>query len=107
MSVEDHGSRPDAETTETLYDKLDKLIQEYVKKTFAEQGLEESGDYIASWALVVNYGNLDRADGFAGAYLVETMPQKNPPHATKGLLREGIDWIYEAQDGAFADDEDI
>lgn len=97
----------DAETSETLYDKLDKLIQEYVKKNFSEQGLEEQGDYIASWALVVNYGNLDRADGFAGGYLVESMPQKNPPHATKGLLREGIDWILEAQDGALFDDEEI
>ena len=101
-------SRSDGpETIDTLYDNLDKLIQEYVKKHFAEQGLEEQGDYIASWALVVNYGNLDRADGFAGGYLVESMPQKNPPHATKGLLREGIDWILEAQDGAFYDDEEI
>lgn len=97
----------DSETVDTLYDKLDKLIQEYVKKNFSDQGLEEQGDYIASWALVVNYGNLDRADGFAGGYLVETMPAKNPPHATKGLLREGIDWILEAQDGALYDDEEI
>jgi len=104
---EGRESRPDAETSNTLYDKLDKLIQEYVKKNFEEQGLEEQGDYIASWALVVNYGNLDRSDGFAGGYLVETMPQNNPPHATKGLFREGVDWIYDAQDGALNDDTEI
>lgn len=99
-------SRSDGpETVETLYDKLDKLIQEYVKKNFADQGLEEQGDYISSWALVVNYGNLDYANGMAAGYLVETMPPKNPPHAIKGLLREGIDWVIEAQDGAFDDDE--
>ncbi len=98
-------SRPDAESTDTLYDKLDKLIQEYVKKTFQEQGEAERGDYIASWALVVNYGDLELAEGFAGGYLVETMPQRNPPHATKGLLREGIDWVLEAQEGAFYDGE--
>lgn len=93
----------DPETSDTLYDKLDKLIQEYVKTTFKEQGEAERGDYIASWALVVNYGDLELAEGFAGGYLVETMPQRNPPHATKGLLREGIDWVLEAQEGAFYD----
>lgn len=105
--TDDQESRSDAETSDTLYDKLDKLIQEYFKKTFAEQGIEEEGDYIASWAVVVNYGNLGRADGMAAGYVVETMPAKNPPHATKGLLREGIDWVLEAQDGAFYDDEEI
>lgn len=96
----------DPDTVETLYDRLDKLIQEYVKKNFEDQGLSEQGDYIASWVLVVNYGNLELGNGFAGGYFVEAMPQKNPPHATKGLLREGIDQILEAQDGAYYDGDD-
>jgi hypothetical protein len=91
---------------ETAYEKLDKFIQEYVKKTFTDQGINEEGDYIASWALVVNYGNLDQSEGFAGGYLVESMPPKNPPHAIKGLLREGIDWVLDAQDGALYGDDD-
>lgn len=103
--IDDRESRSDAESSDTLYDKLDKLIQEYVKKNFEEQGEQARGDYIASWALVVNYGDLEVADGFAGGYLVETMPQKNPPHATKGLFREGIDWVLEAQEGVYFDDE--
>ena len=45
-------SRSDAESSDTLYDKLDKLIQEYVKKNFEEQGEQARGDYIASWALL-------------------------------------------------------
>ncbi len=104
VSVEEQGSRPDA--AETLYDKLDSLIQEYFKQSFKENGVLEDGDYIASWAIVVNFGNLNRNDGVGSGYSVASMPAKNPPHAVKGLLREGIDWVLEAQDGAFADDEE-
>lgn len=108
MSVEDQESRSDGrKESEILYDKLDALIQEYFKQTLKENGVLEDGDYIASWAVVVNFGNLNRNDGMGVGYSVETMPLKNPPHATKGLLREGIDWVLESQDGAFADDEDI
>lgn len=96
----------DNPTTGELYEKLDKLIQEYVKLNFDEQGEAEEGDYIASWALVINYGNFDSGGGFPGGYMVEVMPQKNPPHATKGLLREGIDWVKEAQEGVYSDDGD-
>ena len=106
MSVEDHGSRPDDETLLSLHDKLDQLIQEYFKQHFKDNNALEEGDYIASWAVVVNYGNINQNQGMAVGYGVETMPLRNPPHATKGLLREGIDWILEAQDGAFSDDEE-
>lgn len=100
--------RPDAEvSSDTLYDQLDRLIRDYFLQTFKENGVLEDGDYISTWAVVVNFGNLNRADGMGAGYFVETMPQKNPPHATKGLLREGIDWVLEAQYGAFADDDEI
>lgn len=107
MSVEDHESRPDEESLETLYDQLDTLIQRYIKKNFQDKGLEETGDYIGSWSLVVNYGNLDNSNPAAAGYLVESMPLHSPPHAIKGLLREGIDWVLEQQDGAFNDDNEI
>lgn len=90
--------------SDTLYDKMDQAIQEYFRQVFKENGVFEEGDYISSWALVVNFANLNRFDGAGSGYSVETMPSKNPPHATKGLLREGIDWVLEAQDGAFTDD---
>lgn len=108
MNTDEQGSRPDdEETLETLYDQLDSLIQRYVKKSFADKGLEEKGDYIGSWSVVVNYGNLNYKNPAAAGYLVESMPLNSPPHAIKGLLREGIDWVIEQQDGAFEDDEDI
>lgn len=87
------------ETVDVLYDKLDNCIQEYIKALFKEEGSDEEDDYIASWALVVNFGNIDQADGFAGGYTVETMPAKMAPHSTKGLFLEGIDWVKEQQIG--------
>lgn len=102
--MDDQESRSDEETSETLYDKMDKAIQAYFKKNFEELEESKRGDYIAAWVLVVNYGNLEENDGFAGDYLVEAMPQKTPPHATKGLLRQGIDEIMDIQYGDYDDE---
>ena len=90
--------------SDELYEKLDKLIQEYVLQNFKENDEHEEGDYIASWALVVNFGNMNKPDDVALGYLVENMPRKNPPHATKGLFKEGIRWVKHAQEGEFSDD---
>lgn len=106
MSVDEQESRPDEKSAKTLYDELDSLIQEYFNQVFKENGSLEDGDYISSWAVVVNFGNLHQFGGAAVGYTVETMPINNPPHATKGLLREGINWVLEAQEGAFIDDEE-
>lgn len=89
----------DGETSDSLYDKMDKAIQAYFNKVFEESEESEKGDYIAGWAIVVNYGNLEVNSGYAGDYLVEAMPQKTPPHALKGLLRQGIDEIMDIQYG--------
>jgi hypothetical protein len=99
-------SRPDEETTRTLYDKLDKAIQDYLKKTAEEQGFSERGDYIANWALVVNYGNLEEEGVSADGYFVEHMPIGMPPHAAKGLLKEGISYIKDKQYEGMYDDDD-
>lgn len=106
MIEKEPESRSDEAGGSSLHDQLDKLIQEYFKKIFKDNNTLDDGDYIASWAIVVNYGNIDQNQGMASGYSVETMPIRNPPHATKGLLREGIDWILAAQDGAFSDDEE-
>lgn len=94
-----------SEEMKSLYDELDTKIQNYIKKTFEDQGLSESGDYIAGWALVVNYGNIERTSSAASGYIVEAMPANSPPHVIKGIFREGIDWVAVQQDEALDDDD--
>lgn len=93
----------DEETSDSLYDKMDKAIQAYFKKVFEETEENKRGDYIAGWVIVVNYGDLEVNGGFAGDYLFEAMPQKTPPHALKGLLSQGIDEVMGIQYGEYND----
>ena len=85
-----------SEKTHTLFDELNVKINEYMNSIFEDSGEAEDGDYINSWAVVINYGNMNH-DLMAGGYVVATFPHKTPPHAVKGLLREGIDWVIDAQ----------
>lgn len=75
-----------------------------MNSVFEDSELAEDGDYIDSWAVVINYGNMNH-DAMAGGYLVETFPLKTPPHAIKGLLREGIEWVQDAQSEAGETDD--
>lgn len=91
-------SRPDefSDKTNRLYEELNAKLNEYIQSVFEDTNDSEHGDYIDSWAVVLNYGNLN-SNTMAGGYLVETFPNKMPPHALKGLLREGIKWVEDAQ----------
>lgn len=85
-----------SDRTHQLYDELNAKLNEYVNSIFEDSNILKHGDYIDSWAVVVNYGNMNR-NMMAGGYLVETFPHKTPPHAVKGLFREGVDWVEQAQ----------
>ena len=91
-------------TTNRLYDELTSKIAEYMQSVFRDNDDDQVGDYVNSWALVINYGNVN-IGGMPGEYLVEAFPPKSPPHATKGLLKEGIDWVRDAQKEEDDDDD--
>lgn len=90
--------RPDewSEKTNKLFEELNTKLNEYIHSVFEDSDISEHGDYVDSWAVVVNYGNMNTGL-MAGGYLVEAFPQRMPPHALKGLLREGIKWVEDAQ----------
>lgn len=82
-----------------LQDKLeviDRLVQDYFKAWWDQGGVHEQGDYIASWAIVANFGNINEA--VPSGYIVESVPAM-APHTMKGLFLEGVDWVIEAQQG--------
>lgn len=85
-----------SEKTNQLYDELNAKINEYIHSVFEDSDVSEHGDYIDSWAIVLNYGNMNQ-NLMAGGYIVETFPHKTPPHSVKGLFREGIKWVEDAQ----------
>lgn len=89
-----------------LYNKLDQAIQDYFKQVDMDLGDYSSGDYIAAWGVVVNQGNLERFNGYAGGYGVQTMPRQASPHAIKGLFNEGIEWVESAVYTGDEEDED-
>lgn len=76
---------------------LSDAIEDYFRAWWKHNDVEEPGDYIASWALVANFGNL--RDPAPSGYVVETGPTSLPPHAIKGLFSEGVDWTSERQLG--------
>ena len=90
--------RPDewSEKTNKLFEELNTKLNEYIHSVFEDSDISEHGDYVDSWAVVVNYGNINTGL-MAGGYLVEAFPQRMPPPALKGLLREGIKWVEDAQ----------
>lgn len=80
---------------EKLYDELNAHVEAYFKAWWAENNVDYDGDYIASWAIIANYGNLDHPS--PSGYTVETFPSAMAPHAMKGLFGEAIDWVVEQQ----------
>jgi hypothetical protein len=89
-----------------LYEKLDEVIQAYFKQIDLDLGWHQEGDYIASWAVVVNEGNLLKHNGYAGGYQAEMMPRGSAPHAIKGLLQEGVNYFDNPFQGPSDEDED-
>jgi hypothetical protein len=81
-----------------LLNELDNVIQSYFHAHWAEQGVDNPGDAVESWALVANFGNLNEI-GMHG-YTVEAYPPNMPPHSMKGLFREGIAWVEDRQEEA-------
>lgn len=79
------------------FEELDHLIQDYFQTWWVRNGVQEPGDYIASWAIVANFANIE--NGAATGYVVEASPQTMPPHAMKGLFLEGVDWVIDRQAG--------
>lgn len=83
---------------QALYDELDAKIEEYLRAWWKENEVAESGDYIANWVLVANFGNINETA--ASGYIIESQPSNMPPHAIKGLLMEGVEWVCEMQEKA-------
>lgn len=88
---------------EKLHQELQAKVEEYFRAWWAEmpEG-DDPEDYISSWIIVVNYGNLRHKS--PSGYTVEAFPSEMPPHAMKGLLNEGVDWVVDRQENA--DDEE-
>lgn len=86
--MSDEESTGISEKTRELYEKMDSAIREYFESAWKDLGTAEAGDYIESWALVVNFGNIN-LNRPALNYSYETFPYRMSPHAIKGLFNEG------------------
>ena len=79
-----------------LFEDLNQSVEAYYNALWEEDDVSEPGDFINQWALVINYGNFNQ-DKMAGGYDFEVYPPTTPPHAAKGLLKEGIQEIEDVQ----------
>lgn len=93
-----------SEKTNRLYEELNSKINEYIMSVFEDSDVLDHGDYIDSWALVMNYANMENTRGSSG-YVMESFPATLPPHSIKGLFREGIACVQNIQDEVDDDDE--
>jgi len=93
------------EHLQKMHDELSQKIEEYFQAWWAYRNDGDSGDYVSCWALVANFGNLSEAS--AAGYIVETEPVNMPPHAMKGLLSEGVDWVCEMQELNLGEEDDL
>lgn len=79
------------------FENLHKIISEYFMMIYDVDDHEKENLYISNWAIVVDVS--DMTTGNLHDYGVEGFPFKQPPHAIKGLLSEGIDVIVGYQEG--------
>ena len=76
---------------------LTNTIFEYTKGIWIGDPDDIQGMFINSWVLVINIGDIDTP--YAGDYVVEMYPECSPPHAVKGLLREGLEEYIHMENG--------
>lgn len=81
--------------SQATYDALELAINNHFRQAWKDNEVLAAGDYIPQWALVIHYDDLNQA-ATSNGYDVESS-KRLPPHALKGLLYEGIDWVTDRQ----------
>ena len=90
---------------DNLLAELDAAIRKYHSDIAKLYGVHNEGDYISSWALVTNYGNLNAPSPIPINYEMELYPPTQAPHSAKGLFIKGSELVDEMLT-CTCDDED-
>lgn len=91
MTLEEPAAQ---KTSEETLAALEAAINLHFKTMWKESGDEGLADYIPDWAVVIAFQDFGDADQKACAYSMETRSMMQP-HAIRGLLEEGLDWLAE------------
>lgn len=92
-------------TSDQTLEALESAINLHFKTLWVESGQGTTSDYIPDWLVVIHFQDLTVEDDgpVSAGYSMETR-RRMAPHAIRGLLEEGLDWLAEQR--MREDDED-